>query len=168
MIKIVFTGPECSGKTTLSSEIAKKFNAPWVQEYAREYLMNLGSSYEHLDLLKIAKGQLKLERKSAKKTKSLLICDTNLQVIKIWSHLKYSKCDPFILANQDPSAYYVLCYPDFPWKKDPFRENKNDRLELFQHYHQDLIQNKHKFIVARGNHENRMSFLESAILKMIS
>ena len=60
--KIVFTGPECSGKTTLSNAIAKKLNAPLVKEYAREYLNNLNREYSYPDLLKIAKGQLKLEK----------------------------------------------------------------------------------------------------------
>ena len=57
MIKIVFTGPECSGKTTFSQLIAKKYNAPLVQEYAREYLNKLQHPYGYNDLLKIAKGQ---------------------------------------------------------------------------------------------------------------
>ena len=57
MKKIVFTGPECSGKTTLSKEIAKHFNLVWVQEYARQYLENLERSYNYYDLKKIAQGQ---------------------------------------------------------------------------------------------------------------
>tara|TARA_Y100001968_G_C19442492_1_gene763343 strand:+ start:1256 stop:1762 length:507 start_codon:yes stop_codon:yes gene_type:complete len=168
MIKIIFTGPECSGKTTLSTEIAKKFHAPLVKEYARDYLKHLNRPYNYNDLLEIAKGQLKLEKIASKKNPPLIVCDTNLQVIKTWSQIKYLKCDPFILKNQDPNAYYILCYPDVPWEKDPLRENQNNRLELFQYYHQDLTNNKYKFIIARGTHQNRMTFLESKILKMIS
>ena len=101
--KIVFTGPECSGKTTLSNAIAKIINAPIVNEYAREYLHDLDREYSYSDLLKIAKGQIELEesQKYSKSNSGVIICDTNLQVIKIWSQIKYSKCDTFILKNQD-------------------------------------------------------------------
>ena len=53
MKKVVFTGPECSGKSTLSSAIANKFNLPLVKEYAREYLNNLNREYNYSDLIKI-------------------------------------------------------------------------------------------------------------------
>ena len=168
MIKIVFTGPECSGKTTLSVEISKEFRAPLVKEYARDYLENIKREYNYNDLVQIAKGQLKSEQDYAKKTNQLLICDTNLQVIKIWSKIKYAKCDSFILNNLDSEAYYVLCYPDFPWEYDPLRENEHDRIKLAKYYHQDLIENNYKFIIARGNHRKRISFVKSAINKMIS
>jgi len=167
MIKIVFTGPECTGKTTLSSEIAQKFNAPYVREYAREHLSKIGGNYNYHDLVKIAKGQLKIEKEYAKKAKNLLICDTNLQVIKIWSQIKYTKCDAFILNNQDTSAYYMLCYPDFPWVHDSLRESRNDRIKLFQHYYNDLIKQNCKFTIVHGSHKKRMSFLDSKIKKMM-
>ena len=98
MKHVVFTGPECSGKTTLSKKIAKTFNLPLVEEYARSYLKNLNRAYEYSDLTNIAKGQIDAENKQKKNSdKKVLICDTNLQVIKIWSEVKYSKCDSFII-----------------------------------------------------------------------
>lgn len=166
MTHIVFTGPECSGKTTLSTEIAKIFNAPLVQEYARDYLNKNGPNYQYSDLLQIAKGQLKIEEKHKKKKNQIIICDTNLQVIKIWSQIKYSKCDEFILKNQNPNAYYILCYPDFPWVQDPLRESPNDRLKLFSHYLNDLKKNQYNFTIVRGSVKNRISIIASLINKM--
>ena len=167
MIKIVFTGPECSGKTTFSKLIAKKYNAPLVQEYAREYLNNLQHPYGYNDLLQIAKGQLQQEKLHQKKANNLLICDTNLQVIKIWSKLKFKKCDPFILNNQDLNAYYILCYPDIKWEYDPLRENPNDRTKILQEYQKELITQKQKFITLKGSYQDRLESLTSKIDKMI-
>ena len=62
--KIVFTGPECSGKSTLSKAIAKKMQLPLVEEYARQYLNSLGRNYIYSDLAQIAKGQLNAEKKA--------------------------------------------------------------------------------------------------------
>ena len=169
MIKIVFTGPESSGKSILSSTISKKINAPLIKEYARDYLNKLNRDYKYSDLLKIAKGQLKLEEAciNQKNKPKIMICDTNLQVIRIWSQIKYSRCDPFILENEDNKAYYVLCKPDFKWEYDPLRENKNNQMELFEYYHQDLIEKNRKFIIADGSRKKRVSVLEKQILKMM-
>ena len=81
MKKIVFTGPESSGKTTISQAVAKKYNLPIVEEYARKYLTKLNRQYKYEDLIEIAKGQLKSEEK--KSDNEIIICDTNLQVLKI-------------------------------------------------------------------------------------
>ena len=164
--KIVFTGPECSGKTTLSNYIAKKFNLPLVPEYARKYLNDLKRDYLYSDLLEIAKGQINLENTISNKQK-ILICDTNIQVIKIWSKIKFSKCHPFILKNQDKNAYYVLCAPDFTWQYDPLRENKNSRNMLFKEYQSELAFNNQKFIIAKGSIKDRKSLIENIVLKML-
>ena len=61
IIKIVLFGPESTGKTTLSEQLARYYNTVWVPEYAREYLQakwnNERKTCEPHDLLPIAKGQ---------------------------------------------------------------------------------------------------------------
>ena len=37
-LKIAFTGPESSGKSTLSSWLSAEIKLPLIEEYAREYL----------------------------------------------------------------------------------------------------------------------------------
>ena len=169
MKHVVFTGPECSGKTTLSTEIAKKFNLPLVEEYARSYLKNLNRAYEYSDLANIAKGQIDAENKQKNKNsdKKVLICDTNLQVIKIWSEFKYSKCDSFIIKNQNPNALYILCEPDFKWVYDPLRENPENRNNLFKLYEKDLLTHNRDFIVLNGSFNQRFSLLKNIISKLI-
>ena len=167
--KFVFTGPECSGKTTLSKAISTKLHIPLVKEFSRDYLNNLNRDYNYNDLLKIAQGQVKLEQNCIDKNKTakMIICDTDIQVIRIWSQIKYHKCNSFILQHQSTNTYYILCYPGFKWVYDPLRENKNNRITLFEKYHTDLQKNNNRFSIARGSHEDRMSFVVSKILKMI-
>ena len=57
MPKIILTGPESSGKTTLCKALSQHFHLPFSKEYAREYLDGLNRDYNQDDLLKIAKGQ---------------------------------------------------------------------------------------------------------------
>ena len=92
MVKIIATGPESSGKTTLCRAISKHFKIPFNKEYAREYLNKFGVIYQQEDLLKIAKIQLQKERE-------LQLLDTDLITLKIWSEYKYNSCDDWILKK---------------------------------------------------------------------
>lgn len=55
---ITIVGAESSGKTVLAKQLAAYFSCPWVPEYSREYLGNLGRAYNEDDLHHIAEGQL--------------------------------------------------------------------------------------------------------------
>lgn len=59
--KFVVIGPESTGKSTLCEGLAAHFGTRWVPEYAREYLLSHGKTYQYEDLLTIAKGQIALE-----------------------------------------------------------------------------------------------------------
>ena len=61
--KIVAIGPESTGKTSLCTQLAERYNSLWCPEYAREYLTLHGMNYTYDDLLTIAKGQVELEEK---------------------------------------------------------------------------------------------------------
>ncbi|MBL6449892.1 ATP-binding protein [Fulvivirga sp. 29W222] len=131
--KVVVIGPECTGKSTLSSKLAEHYNTCWVEEYARQYIDELDRPYEAEDLLKIAQGQLANEDKLTAKARKLLICDTNLIVIKIWSEFKYGFCHQEILDGINSRKYglYLLTSIDLPWEDDPQRENP----ELRDYFH---------------------------------
>ena len=61
MIKIIITGPESSGKTTLSRNLSHSLKANLVDEYARKYINENNNQYIYEDLLKIAKTQYQHE-----------------------------------------------------------------------------------------------------------
>lgn len=138
-VKIAITGPESSGKTTLSNTLHNYYpNSTIIYEFAREYLNNLKRKHNYNDLLEIAKEQQKRNMIAAEKNTEIIISDTTLQVIKIWSLDKYKKCDPWILNQEENYTHYFLCKPDFPWSPDPLRENPLDRDRLFNIYLKDL------------------------------
>ena len=92
MLKIIVTGPESSGKTTLCKALSKHFNLPFSKEYARKYLDALNRDYNQEDLLKIAKEQLQAEN-------GIQLLDTDLITLKIWSEYKYGSCNNWILTQ---------------------------------------------------------------------
>ncbi|MDB2444578.1 ATP-binding protein, partial [Gammaproteobacteria bacterium] len=92
---IVITGAECSGKTTLATQLSKRWGRPLVPEIARNYLEKT-PNYHRDDLLIIAKLQHEKEREILNQSLNKIICDTDLLVIMIWSEFKYGTCDPWI------------------------------------------------------------------------
>lgn len=159
--KIVIIGPESTGKSTLTQALAEAFDEPWVEEYAREYLQNLGSPYIYDDLLKIAEGQVALEEKKAKSSRQLLFCDTDLHVIQVWSNHKFGETHPWILQQIRDRSYdlYFLTSIDIPWQEDPLREHPDPetRQYFFDIYHKILTASNTPFKVITGSPEDRLS-----------
>ena len=56
--KIVLTGPESTGKTTLAKTLASYFAGEYITEFARKYIDDLQRPYIQADLLAIARGQV--------------------------------------------------------------------------------------------------------------
>ena len=158
--KIIITGPESSGKTTLCEQLSNHFNIPFTKEFARSYIDNLDRIYMIGDLLSIGKEQLKSELNSQ-------LLDTDLITIKIWSEYKYGRCDKWILdqieKQKTEKRFYLLCKPDIPWQADKQRENPNNREELFEIYKQELNDLGHKYFIVKGEDrtENSISKISS-------
>ena len=168
--KVVVIGPESTGKSSLSSALAKHYNTQWVPEYAREYINQLGRAYQESDLMEIAKGQLRLEDEKASEVQDLLICDTDLTVIKIWYEYKYGYCPKEILDHIKSRPYdlYLLTYIDIPWEEDPQREHPHLREHFFNLFKSELEQLNRPYVVIRGDFEERKQSAIKAVNEQFS
>jgi nicotinamide riboside kinase len=163
-VKIAFTGPESSGKTTLAKKVASLYNGIFVEEFARTFLKGK-PTYVQEDLDAIAEVQLK----SWDLETEFLVADTEMTVICIWSLYKYGAISQKIkqLFNQQQFNLLFLCKPDIPWEFDPMRENPENRDELFDLYHSFLIENKQNFVVVEGNEQQRHLIVKEALSAFI-
>jgi NadR type nicotinamide-nucleotide adenylyltransferase len=163
--KVCVIGPECTGKTVLSETLAKQLNTVWVEEYARAYLNRLNQPYDEADLLKIAHGQLRMEDEWAVDANKVLVCDTNLIVIKVWSEFKYGHVDKGILDLIHERKYdlYLLTYIDIPWISDPLREHPDRREELYNIYLSEMKDQPVPFVEVKGNEQQRMKTALAAV-----
>ena len=160
MLKIIVTGPESSGKTTLCKALSEHYNLPFTKEFAREYLTDLGKNYLQEDLLEIAKGQL-VNEQLINNNQQISLHDTDLITLKIWSDYKYGNCNNWILEQIEKqkveNRFYLLCKPDLKWNYDPLRENPTDRNELLEIYKQELENLGHKFLIIKGEDRNEQA-----------
>jgi len=154
MKRIAFTGPESSGKTTIAKRFATHVDGIYVEEFARAYLEERGGEYTASDLVNIAIGQSALW----KETSGILIADTEMLVLKVWSEVRFGRTDTFIeeaLKTQN-FDHYFLCYPDIPWEPDPLREHPEERMVLFELYREKLVALNFPFTVLKGSVEERL------------
>lgn len=170
MKKVVILGPECTGKSELSDYLAREFNTVWVEEYARAYLSHLQRPYEPEDLLLIARGQVSAEEALVSKANKVLICDTDLYVIKVWSHFKYGYCHPEILETIASRKYdlYLLSYIDVPWQYDPQREHPHERETLFDIYHEEMLNQSVPFRIVKGSRKERRTIAADAVRDLLN
>lgn len=158
--RVVITGPESSGKTTLSMALSKHLKVPLVPEYSRIYLTELGEkAYGIKDLQAIAKGQLQAAQKAQPSGSKLCIEDSDLLTLVIWCEEKFGRNPDSIQQAWDkhPAHLYLLCAPDMPWEADPLRENPEDRDRLYGLHRQRLVQRQLPFIEMSGSHASRMT-----------
>ena len=170
LVKIVLFGPESTGKTTLSIQLAKHYNTVWVQEYARPYLQKVWNqerrTCQQKDILPIAFGQIALENRLAKRADKVLICDTDLLETKVYSSAYYGGfVDPILekAATENTYNLYLLTYIDTPWEADDLRDRPEQRLEMFEAFQKALDQHHRPYLLLKGDKESRLKKAVEAI-----
>ncbi len=174
LVKIVLFGPESTGKTTLSIQLAKHYNTVWVEEFARPYLQRVWNqerrTCEPKDIMPIAHGQIALENRLAKRADKVLICDTDLLETKVYSEEYYGGyVDPLLEAAATENSYdlYLLTYIDTPWVEDDLRDRPEQRLEMFNAFQKALDDYDRPYILLKGDKETRLKAATKAIDKII-
>ncbi len=168
--RIAITGPESTGKSFLAEQLSNYFNEPWVPEYSREYLKNIALNYQFDDIEKIAREQLKRENLFLGKANSLIFCDTDFTVAKIWSEEVFGSCSGWVNDMFYKNIYdlYLLCVPDIPWHPDPLRQNPNDRERLFAKYLSALKHINANYYVIEGLGDERLKKAVSFVKQFLS
>jgi nicotinamide riboside kinase len=162
-LRIAFTGPESSGKTTLAVWLSSFLELPYIAEYARTYLSEK-TAYRQEDLDLMATKQIALWPNSG------LIADTEMHVFEVWSKVKYAEVSPIIsqLLSTQHFDHYFLCAPDIPWEADTLRENPHDRLQLFEMYRNVLEENNRRYTILAGSFENRQEQIKIEIVSLLN
>ena len=119
-LRVVVTGSESTGKTTLAAELAAHYGTVWSPEFAREYLDRKGSALDDSDVEPIARGQVAGEDEAALRAGRLLVLDTDLVSTVVYARYYYGRCPEWIaeLARKRVAQRYLLLCPDVPWVPD--------------------------------------------------
>jgi nicotinamide riboside kinase len=170
LIRIVLTGPECTGKSTLAVQLAKHYNTLCIPEYAREYVGSLSRPYNYDDVVHIAEMQVKQCKEYSLRANRILFLDTYLIITKVWFDLVFNRRPDWIDTELTAHAvdFYLLCDTDIPWEADPVRENGGTRREyLLEIYKRELANFGCEFGIVRGSGNERLKNAISLVDKYI-
>ena len=137
MMRVVLTGSESTGKTTLAGRLAEHFNAELVPEFVRGYAEAKGGIIEFEDHGPIARGQIALEHEYIARGASLVVQDTDLLSTVVYCEHYFGKCPDWIrdAAVVRQPDLYLLCEIDVDWVHDGVRDRGHMReamQELFR------------------------------------
>ena len=165
---VLVIGPESAGKSSLCQALSKRFNAPVVSEYVREFIEQQQRDTCYADISNIAKQQLHNELSARAQCPPLLLLDTNLLSNKLWSETLFNHCPAWIeaaLLEQRYDLIALLSPAGIAWQADPHR--CQPELAQRQQFHQQLADwlsgHQQPVLHLNGCWQSRYQALESAI-----
>lgn len=163
--KIAIVGPESTGKSTISASLASHYNTVWVPEFSREYCSMLTAPCTWEDEINMFYGQLELERRTLPLADKILICDTTILTVKIWSEHTFGKSPQEVLDKlpEHPYDLYLLMDIDLPWQEDNLRDFPNLREYFMDIWHKELQSLNANYAVISGSDDQRLQNAVKAI-----
>ncbi len=162
MLRVALIGPESVGKSTLAHQLGEHYNMPVVDEYAREYVTDLGREYDYVDVENIALHQCEEYENNPN-----AFFDTDMIITKVWFDVVYGRhpewLDKWVLEHK--MDFYLLLKPDIEWKADPTRENGDRREWLYDLYKKEVEALKVRYSEIGGQGELRLSHAINVLME---
>ena len=116
-LRIVLSGAESSGKSTLTRHLGDLFGLPCAMEYARIYLEENGPDYTLDQVRLMAARHLDYQEREVPPDSPIGLYDTDLINYKIWTEEVFGECPDEIQRALERESHhaYLLCSPDLPW-----------------------------------------------------
>lgn len=168
-VRIVLTGSECTGKTTLASDLSAHYGVTPVPEYLREYFEFKNGVLTIEDAIPIAEGQIRNEISTEKAGNNPLICDTNALSSIIYSRHYYGHCPQWIeqQLKDHPYHLYLLCETDIPWQADGQRDRPAEREHMQSLFRNELLKRKLPFVEISGDRKQRLDMAVRAVDRIL-
>lgn len=163
LTRVVLTGSESVGKTTLGAQLAAHYGVACVPEFVRDYAAAKGAPLDFRDHGPIAKGQMALEdthiASAIARGHTLLLQDTDLVSTVVYCHHYFGRCPEFIeqAAIARRATQYLLLDIDVPWIADGVRDREDRRHEVQALFRDTLARFGAPVTVVQGTWEQRLA-----------
>jgi NadR type nicotinamide-nucleotide adenylyltransferase len=161
--RIVVTGSESTGKTTLARDLASHFGAAWVPEQSRSYAERVRRELKADDVAPIASEQITAEdaalAEARRRGDRWLFLDSDLVSTVVYARHYYGSCPAWIEAEARARRgdLYLLADIDLPWQPDSVRDRPRARERLHAEFGAALAEFRAEVCLVRGVGELRLS-----------
>lgn len=157
MIRVVLTGSESTGKTTLAAALAVHYGVEFVPEFVRRYAAEKNGPLDFNDHGPIARGQIALEDAAIARENLLVIQDTDLLSTVVYCDHYFGRCPDWIRekARERRPDLYLLCEIDLPWIHDGVRDRGHMRDEMQRLFRDAVIASGAPYANVRGTGDDR-------------
>ncbi len=155
--KVLITGSESCGKSTLADNLAKHFKTIRAQEFARDYLTdnNIDMNFDMTDMDKIAIGQYELQEEVVKKAHKIYFSDTSAIETYVYANKYFGSSsdtiDKYLELQKGRYDLVLLLTPEVKWVDDGMRNLNEVRWEMHQKYVEVLDRLGIKYHVISGS-----------------
>jgi len=169
-LRVVLTGSESTGKTTLAAELAAHFGTTWSKEYVREYQDEKGAPVLLEDVEAIAAGQIAAEEAALRGAQRLAFHDTDVLSTVVYSRHYNGGCPGWVeeAARERRADLYLLLRPDLPWVPDAQRDRPRQREEIHALFLDALLTAGARVVEVEGTGEERRDRARRAVLALLA
>ncbi|WP_181160080.1 AAA family ATPase [Sandaracinobacter neustonicus] len=121
MLRVVLSGVESVGKSTLAAMLAKQYRGLLVPEFGRTYTERLRRDLTLEDHYAIAEGHEIAADQAAAANPPVLIEDTDIVMTTVWASMLFGARDPILASRASRADLHLLLLPDVPFVADPVR-----------------------------------------------
>ena len=163
--RVVLTGSECTGKTSLARLLGEQLHVPVVPEYARDYAERAGRPLGPEDVEPIARGHMVAEDNLLRANPPLVVLDTDLVSTVVYAEHYYGSVPPWIVREAELRLgdLYLLCDIDLPWVPDGVRDQPHQRAKLHARFGEQLERFHANVVTIRGLGETREASALAAV-----
>jgi len=169
VIRVVLTGSESTGKTTLAARLASHYGVVAVPEFVRQYAASKDGSLEFNDHGPIARGQIALEDEAIARGERIVIQDTDLLSTVVYCDHYFGACPPWIIdaARSRRPDLYLLCEIDLPWIEDGIRDRGHMREDMQRLFRAAVRASNVPAVVIDGDPERRFAKAIDAVDQLL-